>query len=122
MLNQEFKSIQELLQAFPDEQSCINHLEELRWNGEVKSPFDSTSKVYKCAGNKFKCKNTGKYFNVRTGTLFDSTRVELQKWFLAIFLVKTKGKDISSSQLHRDLGVTQRTAWFMLQKIKKLLE
>lgn len=68
----EFKSIFDLLKAFPSEQDCINHLEKLRWNGTVISPFDETSKVYNCAGNKYKCKNTGKYFNVRTNTIFDN--------------------------------------------------
>ena len=48
MINQEFNSILELMQVFPDEQSCINHLEDLRWNGYVTSPFDSSSKVYRC--------------------------------------------------------------------------
>lgn len=77
----EFSTIIELLKAFPDEQSCINHLEALRWNGVVISPFDETSKVYKCKGNKYKCKNTNKYFNVRTGTILEDTKVPLQKWF-----------------------------------------
>jgi len=122
MINKDFNSILELLQSFPDEQSCINHLEELRWNGYVVSPFDATSKVYKCKGGKFKCKNTGKYFNVRTGTLFDNTKIELQKWFLAIWLVTSHKKGISSMQLARDLAVTQKTAWFMLQRIRKCFD
>lgn len=117
MINKDFKSIVELLKAFPDEQTCINHLEELRWNGNVVSPFDETSKVYKCAGNKYRCKNTGKYFNVRTATLFDNTKVPLQTWFLAIYLITGHKKGISSLQLSRDLHVTQKTAWFMLQRI-----
>jgi transposase-like protein len=118
MINTNFQSIIELLKAFSDEQTCINHLEELRWNGNVVSPFDSASKVYKCAGNKYKCKNTGKYFNVRTSTLFDNTKIELRTWFLAIYLVTSHKKGISSLQLHRDLNVTQKTAWFMLQRIR----
>lgn len=118
MVNIEFKSVRELLKAFPDEQTCINHLEQLRWNGNVVSPFDADSKVYKCAGNKYKCRNTGKYFNVRTATLFDNTKVELQTWFLAIYLVTGHKKGISSLQLGRDLNVTQKTAWFMLQRIR----
>lgn len=118
MININFKSIAELLKAFPDEQTCINHLEQLRWNGNVVSPFDSASKVYKCAGNKYRCKNTSKYFNVRTATLFDNTKVELQKWFLAIYIVTSHKKGISSLQLHRDIDVTQKTAWFMLQRIR----
>lgn len=118
MINIEFKSILELLKAFPDEQTCINHLEELRWNGVVISPFDASSKVYKCKGNKYRCKNTGKYFNVRTNTLFDNTKIELRKWFLAIYIVTSHKKGISSLQLSKDIDVTQKTAWFMLQRIR----
>lgn len=118
MINTNFQSIIELLKAFPDEQTCINHLEQLRWNGNVVSPFDSSSQVYKCAGNKYKCKNTGKYFNVKTDTLFDNTKIKLQSWFLAIYIVTSHKKGISSLQLGRDLNVTQKTAWFMLQRIR----
>lgn len=117
MINTEFKSIRELIKAFPDEQTCINHLEQLRWNGDVVSPFDETSKVYTTARG-YKCKNTGKYFNVRTATLFDNTKIELQSWFIAIYLVTAHKKGISSLQLGRDLNVTQKTAWFMLQRIR----
>ena len=81
----EFKSFFDLFKAFPDELSCIDHLEGLRWNGNVVSPFVPDSKVYKCATNKYKCKNTGKYFSVRTGTIFDNTKILLQKWFLCLF-------------------------------------
>lgn len=118
MINKDFKSVLELFQCFPDEQSCIDHLEKLRWNGNVVSPFDPTSVVYKCKGNKYRCKNTGKYFNVKTNTLFDSTKVKLRKWFAAIWLVTAHKKGISSAQLARDIDVTQKTAWFMLQRIR----
>ncbi len=118
MINTNFKSILDLVKAFPNEQTCIDHLENLRWNGNVISPFDPSSKVYKCAGNKYKCKSTGKYFNVRTATLFDNTKVELQKWFMAIYLITGHSKGISSVQLSKDLDVTQKTAWFMLQRIR----
>lgn len=98
MINVEFKSVIELLAHFKDEQTCIEHLQTMIWNGFVVSPFDNSSKVYKCAGNKFRCKNTGKYFNVRTGTMFDNTKMPLQKWFLAIYLVTAHKKGISSLQ------------------------
>ncbi len=119
MINQDFKSILDLIKAFPDEQTCIDHLETLRWNGNVVSPFDASSKVYNCKGNKYKCKNTGKYFNVKTETMFDNTKMELQKWFLAIWIVTSHKKGISSLQLGRDLNITQKSAWFMLQRIRK---
>jgi transposase-like protein len=118
MFNEEVKSILQLIQAFPDEQSCIDHLEQLRWNGNVVSPFDPSSKVYNCAGNKYKCKETGKYFNIKTNTIFDNTKMPLQKWFLAIWLVTSHKKGISSLQLGRDLDITQKSAWFMLQRIR----
>lgn len=106
MINQDFKSILDLTKAFPDEQTCINHLTELRWGGKVVSPFDRTSKVYECKGNKYKCKNTGKYFNVKTSTLFDNTKIELQKWFIAIWLVTSHDEGISSVQLAKEIDIT----------------
>ena len=118
MINADFNSILALLKAFPTEQACIDHLTELRWNGNIVSPFDADSKVYVCKGNRYRCKNTGKYFNVKTDTLFDNTKVKLQKWFLAIWLVTSHKKGISSLQLGRDIDVTQKTAWFMLQRIR----
>jgi transposase-like protein len=119
MINQDFNSILDLIKAFPDQQSCIDHLEQLRWNGNVVSPFDANSKVYDCKGNKYKCKNTGKYFNVKINTIFDNTKIELQKWFLGIWLVTSHKKGISSLQLGRDLNITQKSAWFMLSRIRQ---
>jgi hypothetical protein len=122
MINKDFNSILELMQAFPNEETCIKHLEGLRWNGNVVSPFDPASKVYKCKGDKYHCKNTGKYFNVKTNSLFDNTKIELQKWFLAIWLVTSHKKGISSLQLSKDINTTQKTAWFMLQRIRKCFD
>ncbi|MFC1659600.1 IS1595 family transposase [Pseudomonadota bacterium] len=119
MINQDFNTILELLQVFHNEQICIEHLEEIRWGGNVISPFDKDSKVYNCKGNKYRCKNTGRYFNAKTNTLFDNTKVKLQKWFLTIWIVTSHKKGISSCQLAKDIGVTQKTAWFMLQRIRK---
>lgn len=114
----EFKSIFDLIKAFPTEQSCIDHLEKLSWNGNPVSPFNPESKVYKCAGNKYKCKTTGKYFNVRTGTIFDNTKIPLQKWFLALYVFSSHKKGISSHQLARDITVTQKSAWFLLHRLR----
>lgn len=115
----DFNSLFDLEQAFPDEQTCIDYLTEIRWHGYVTSPFVKGSKVYKCKNNRYRCKKSGKYFNVKTGTLFDNTKISLRKWFIAIWLVTSNKKGISSAQLARDIGVTQKTAWFMLQRIRK---
>jgi len=118
MFNTNIKSMLDLVRTFPNEESCIKYLEQIRWAGTPVSPFDETSKVYKCGGIKYKCKNTGKYFNVKTNTMFDNTKMELQKWFLAIWLVTSHKKGISSLQLAKNIDITQKSAWFMLQRIR----
>jgi transposase-like protein len=112
-----FKSIHDFLLVFPDEQACTNHLEQIRWGGVIVSPFDETSKVYKTARG-FKCKNTGKYFNAKTGTIFESSNIKLMKWFLALYVFSSHKKGISSYQLARDIDVTQKSAWFMLHRLR----
>jgi len=114
----EFKSVIDLVTKFDTEQKCIDYLTNLRWVDGIVSPFDPTSSVYVCKGNKYKCRNTNKYFNVRTGTMFDDTKLPLQKWFMAIYLMASHKKGISSYQLARDLGITQKSAWFMLHRIR----
>jgi len=118
MIGLDIKSVFELTQIFSSEQDCIDYLETLRWSKVPVSPFDSTSKVYKCKNNQYRCKNTGKYFNVKTDTMFENSKISLRKWFLAIWLVTSHKKGISSIQLSKDIGVTQKTAWFMLQRIR----
>ena len=112
-----FNSLFELLEAFPTEESCIKYLENLRWKEGVTSPFDPSSKVYIC-NNGYLCKNTGKRFNVLTGTIFENTKLSLRKWFMAIWLILSNKKGISSMQLARDIKVTQKTAWYVLQRIR----
>ena len=107
MFGHEFKSIIELMAYFDTEEKCITYLEELRWMNGVVSPYDPTSKVYKGKNHLYYCKNTNR-----------SSNVKLRKWFVAIWLVTSHKKGISSYQLARDLGVTQKTAWFMLQRIR----
>jgi len=117
----QFKSLFEFLKSNPTEQDCIDYYEQLRWKGELPiSPYDPTSKVYKCKDNKYKCKNTDKYFNVRTGTVFRNSNISLQKWFWALYLYSSHKKGISSYQLHRDIGITQKTAWFMLHRLRHI--
>ena len=107
---------------FPDEESCVKYLEHLRWKNGVVSPFDAGSKVYKCGNGKYKCRNTGKYFDVKTGTVFSGTKIPLRKWIFTMFLFISHKRGISSCQLARDLGVTQKTAWNMLHKIRAFLK
>ena len=116
-----FNSLIDLIQTFSTEEKCIEYLEKVRWNGNVISPFDSTSKVYKCSKGYW-CKNTNKIFNVKTKTLFENTKIPLQKWFIAIWLITSHKKGISSIQLSKDINVTQKSSWFMLQRIRNCFE
>jgi response regulator RpfG family c-di-GMP phosphodiesterase len=118
MINVDFKSVNEILETFKDEESCIMHLEALRWNPHVESPFDPASKVYKCRGYLYKCKNSGKYFNAKTGTLFHNSKIELRKWYAAIWLVTEANKAITSVEMAKELDLTQKTAWYMIKRIK----
>lgn len=118
MVGLHFNSITELIKAFPTQEVCIKYLEQRRWNGAVVSPFATDSTVYKCPNNRYKCRSTNKYFNVCTGTMFDNTKIDLQTWFVAIYLITSHKKGISSIQLAKDLGVTQKTAWHMNHRIR----
>ena len=117
-----YKSVRQLLDAFPTEQHCIDHLELLRWRGQVVSPFDKESKVYKCADNKYRCVNTKKYFTVKTNSIFEGSKVSFRDWFVSIYLFVVSKRGISSYQLADELDVTQKTAWFILSRLRFAIE
>jgi transposase-like protein len=106
---------------FYNEESCIDYLEKIRWNGIVESPFSSNSKIYTCARGKYKCRDTGKYFTVKTDTLFHNSKIPLVKWFEAISLI-TESKDMTSVKLAYTININQKTAWYMLKRIKRSLD
>lgn len=120
-LKKNFKNIGEMEKVLKTDKDCIIYLEALIWEGFPVSPFDETSKVYKCKNGRYKCKNTNKYFNVMTGTIFENTKLPLIYWFKAIFYEQANRKGVSSTTLARVLGITQSTAWYMLQKIRKCM-
>ena len=67
----------------------------------------------------YRCRDCGKYFSVKTGTAMAKSHVPLRKWLMAIYLDVTSLKGVSSMKLHRDLGVTQKTAWFIQHRIRE---
>ena len=73
----QFSTVLEFMQAFNTEKKCIRYLERVIWGGKVVSPYDPTSKVYKRGDGMYRCKNTGKNFNVRIGTVFEGSKVPL---------------------------------------------
>lgn len=90
-----------------------------RWGSNVNCPHCQHSKIYKFSdGKRFKCSSCKSLFNVKTGSIFDNSKISMKKWFTAIYLILNHKKGISSYQLSRDIKVTQKTAWFMLQRIR----
>lgn len=104
----DFKSILDLVKALPKEKEYIEHLEKLRWNGTVVSPFDETSKVYVCSNNRSKCKNTGKYFNVKVGTIFEDAKITLIKWFMALYIFSSHENGISVESINEGKTTSKR--------------
>ncbi len=120
-----FKSVIELLDYYKDEATCKALLEQQRWNGKVTCPFCGSEKVYRIEnGKRFKCGNPDCYkkFSVTVGTIFENTKIELRYWYGAIYLATAHKKGISSHQLSRDLGISQKTAWFILHRVRHMLK
>src|SRR5437763_2229165 len=113
----QFKNLLDLLKTCPTEQTCIDYFKERRWKGKIISPFDSTSPVYKCVNNRYKCKNTGKYFNVKTGTIFENSKIPLKTCLYALYVFSNNKKRISSCQLAKSIGITQKSSWYLLQHL-----
>lgn len=116
-------SIFQLMQKFPDNNSTRRYIEKRRWGNHPKCPFCSEDKaVTKRRGTRegyFKCRSCLSEFTVRTNTIFERSPIPLNKWIFVIYLVLTARKGISSLQLSKKIGVTQKTAWFMLQRIRE---
>ena len=113
-------SVFDFFKMFPDEASAVRFVEEQVWPDGVKCSFcesDKTSSRPQRHGHR--CKSCGKDFTVRRGTIFENSRLSLVKWLYAIYLVQTSRKSISSLQLSKELGITQKTAWFLLHRIRE---
>ena len=118
----DFDSFYELVSYFDTEQKCQDHLATLRWNGEPQCPYCQSKKVNTLKGKtrRYKCYGCRKQFGVRVGTIFHDSKLSLRKWFFAIFIFSAHKKGISSHQLSRDLKITQKTAWFVLHRIREI--
>ena len=111
-----------IFQRYPDQESCIEHLERVRWGDEAHCPHCGSIKVARKADGfrvgRWNCHDCKASFNVLSGTIFEKTKVPLQKWFMAIGLMVNAKKSISSFQLARDLDMNQKSAWYMQQRIR----
>ena len=118
-------SIANFNKLYPDEKSCQEWLAKQRWGGKDKAvcPFCKCKSCYQHKGiDRFTCKQCLKQFSVRYNTIFAESRLPLKKWFLAIYFETTLKKGISSYTLATYLGITQKSAWFMLQRIREVMK
>ncbi|NMH27663.1 transposase [Flavobacterium silvaticum] len=108
------------LPYFESETECKNYLEALRWPNGVISPFDEYSKIYLCKGEKFRCRNTGKYFNVRTGTLFSNSRLSLNNW--TDLLNQAWQGNIDVKWIAEQYNLSLKSAYLIHQKLLSVIE
>jgi transposase-like protein len=104
---------------FNDEATCIQYLEEVRWNGQPCCPYcESTRSGVKSKSFRHTCLTCRRSYSVLVGTIFQSTKLPLQKWFMAMNLMVNAKKGLSSLQMSRDLGVNKNTAWYLQKRIR----
>lgn len=119
-----FTNLQQLITSMPDEQKCREYLEQQIWNGKPICPFCGCDRSYKLSGGRlYKCASNKCYkkYTITVGTVFECSNVPLSKWFIAVYMATAHKKGISSIQLGKNIGVTQRTAWFMLHRIREMM-
>ena len=118
-------SLVELFDMFPDEDAARKWFEETRWpNGRACAKCGSvrTSEVPNATPMPYWCSDCRSYFSVKLGTLMQGSNLSMRKWAIAIYLVTTNLKGVSSMKLHRDLKIAQKNAWHMLHRIRKAMQ
>ena len=119
-------SLIEIFTRFPDHESCIAHLESLRWGTDPGCPHCGSMGVARKADGtrigRWNCHDCKSSFNVLHGTIFQKTKIPLQKWFLAIGIIFNAKKGVSSYQLARDLSINQKSAWYLGMRIRVALK
>src|ERR1035438_10463812 len=123
---EQIKTLAQAIQHFADAENCRKFMVFMRWpDGAVKCPYCgctkvtwlANAKVYRCYGDHLKQK-----FSLKVGTVLEDSPIGLEKWLPALWLLSNCKNGISSYELHSSLGVTQKTAWFMLHRIRLAME
>ena len=118
-------SVKALFRMFPDDETAERWFTEARWADGVHCPACGSFDVQDRPTRKpqpYRCRSCRKDFSVKTDTLMHSSPLGFQMWVIAIYLITTGLKGVSSMKLHRDLGVTQKTAWHLSMRIRETFE
>jgi transposase-like protein len=120
------KGLTDAIRYFSDEQVCIDYVAAIRWpDGEVRCPdCKSTAVIYLKNQRRWKCgtNHARRQFSIKVGTIFEDSPLSLTKWLPAVWLISNCKNGVSSLELHRAIGVTQKTAWFMLHRIRLAMQ
>ena len=110
----------QLFKLFPDQETARLYLESRLWPEGARCPqCGSGERITERKGGFRRCNACKLDFTVRTGTIFERSHIPLHKWVYAMYLLVTARKGISSMQLAKEIGVTQKSAWFMLQRLRE---
>ena len=114
-------SITELFRLFPDDKAAEKAFEKERWPDGVRCGHCQSKRVSKSKHPTmpYNCLDCSKHFSVKTGTVMQSSRIGYQKWAIAIYMMVTNLKGVSSMRLHRELGITQKSAWHLNHRIRE---
>jgi len=114
-----FNSLLQMMQAVPDEQTVIDLFTAIRWKHGAFCPHCGSTKLYHFSDRRnHKCGDCRKRFSVRVGTIFEDSKLPLRTWLIAIWLITSHKKGIASTQLAKDLKITQKSAWFVLHRLR----
>ncbi|MGA8618041.1 MAG: IS1595 family transposase [Candidatus Sulfotelmatobacter sp.] len=120
------QTLQQAIQYFSDEQVCIDAVSMMRWHDGPRCPNclgdDAKNPYYIKTQKRWKCRSCRRQFSVKVGTIFEESPVPLQKWLPALWMLVSCKNGISSYEIHRALGVSQKTAWFMLHRLRLALK
>jgi transposase-like protein len=116
----EIRTLQQAIRHFSDDQVCIDTVASLRWSGgKPTCPACGHQEHYYLATQKrWKCKECSKQFSVKLGTIFEDSPITLDKWLVALWMLVNCRNGISSYEVSRDLGITQKSAWFVLHRLR----
>lgn len=117
------KTLQAAIQHFSDEQVCIDTVAALRWPNGVECPACSHKEHYYLKTQKrWKCKDCNRQFSVKLGTIFEDSPIALNKWLVALWMLTSCRNGVSSYEVHRAVGITQKSAWFVLHRLRLALQ
>jgi transposase-like protein len=116
------KTLQQAIQYFSDEQVCIDTVAKLRWpNGPECPACGHKEHYYLKTQKRWKCKECYKQFTVKLGTIFEDSPISLDKWLVALWMLVNCRNGVSSYEIARDIGITQKSAWFVLHRLRLAL-